>query len=55
MTRTDLTAVRDSGAHPDRFRLRDILGDHGSSTWPVTTTARPSTRCAPVGSVLCES
>ena len=26
VTRTDLTAVRDSGAHPDRVRLRDILG-----------------------------
>ncbi|MFJ4001900.1 CBS domain-containing protein [Streptomyces sp. NPDC090023] len=52
VTRTDLTAVRDSGAHPDRVRLRDILGDHGSPTSPATTTARPVTRCAPVGPVL---
>ncbi|PWI07907.1 hypothetical protein DIZ27_24840 [Streptomyces sp. NWU339] len=37
VTRTDLTAVRDSGAHTDRVRLRDILGDHGSFTSPVTT------------------
>ncbi|WP_261383785.1 CBS domain-containing protein [Streptomyces sp. T12] len=29
VTRTDLTAVRDSGARPDRVRLRDILGDRG--------------------------
>ncbi|MFF2204130.1 CBS domain-containing protein [Streptomyces sp. NPDC058145] len=36
VTRTDLTAVRDSGAHTDRVRLRDILGDHGSFTSPVT-------------------
>ncbi|WP_431965089.1 CBS domain-containing protein [Actinacidiphila sp. bgisy160] len=34
VTRTDLTAVRDSGAYTDRVRLRDILGDHGSSTSP---------------------
>ncbi|MBW8707605.1 hypothetical protein MBT84_49010 [Streptomyces sp. MBT84] len=26
VTRTDLTAVGDSGAHTDRVRLRDILG-----------------------------
>ncbi|MDU0300486.1 CBS domain-containing protein [Streptomyces sp. PAL114] len=29
VTRGDLTAVRDSGAHPDRVRLRDILGARG--------------------------
>ncbi|MFE8953210.1 CBS domain-containing protein [Streptomyces althioticus] len=39
VTRTDLTAVRDSGAHTDRVRLRDILGDHGSFASPVTTMA----------------
>lgn len=55
VTRTDLTAVRDSGAHTDRVRLRDILGDHGSSTSPVTAMTKPSTRCASAGSVLCES
>ncbi|MFF9127550.1 CBS domain-containing protein [Streptomyces sp. NPDC014889] len=55
VTRTDLTAVRDSGAHTDRVRLRDLIGDHGSSTSPVTTMAKPSTRWAPVGSVLRES
>ncbi len=34
VTRTDLTTVRDSGAHTDRVRLRDILGDHGRSPHP---------------------
>ncbi|WP_405724824.1 CBS domain-containing protein [Streptomyces sp. NBC_00028] len=37
VTRTDLTAVRDSGAQADRVRLRDILGDHGSFASRVTT------------------
>jgi len=55
VTRTDLTAVRDSGARTDRVRLRDILVDHGSSTSAVTVMAKPSTRCAPVRPVLCES
>ncbi|MGW4978423.1 CBS domain-containing protein [Streptomyces mirabilis] len=39
VTRTELTAVRDSSAYTDRVRLRDILGDHGSFTSPVTTMA----------------
>ncbi|CAM5528614.1 CBS domain-containing protein [Streptomyces aurantiogriseus] len=39
VTRTDLTAVRDSSDYTDRVRLRDILGDHGSFTSPVTTMA----------------
>lgn len=39
VTRTDLTAVRGSSAYTDRVRLRDILGDHGSFTSPVTTAA----------------
>jgi CBS domain-containing protein len=43
VTRTDLTAVRDSGAHTDRVRLRDILRDHASFTSPVTAMAKPST------------
>ncbi|MEU5446059.1 CBS domain-containing protein [Streptomyces griseofuscus] len=39
VTRTELAAVRDSSDYTDRVRLRDILGDHGSSTSPVTTMA----------------
>ncbi|MEV6804756.1 CBS domain-containing protein [Streptomyces sp. NPDC051132] len=39
VTRTELAAVRDSSGYTDRVRLRDILGDHGSSTSPVTTIA----------------
>ncbi|MET7657282.1 CBS domain-containing protein [Streptomyces sp. NPDC058287] len=39
VTQTELTAVRDSSAYTDRVRLRDILGDHGSFTSPVTTMA----------------
>lgn len=55
VTRTDLTTVRDSGARADRVRLRDLRGFHGSFTPPMTTMAKPSTRCVPVGSVFCES
>ncbi|MEU3997120.1 CBS domain-containing protein [Streptomyces fungicidicus] len=55
VTRTDLTDVRDSGAHPDRVRLRDILGDHGSPASSVTTRARPGTRRARAGAVPRES
>ncbi|WP_406442307.1 CBS domain-containing protein [Streptomyces sp. NBC_00631] len=55
VTRTDLTTVRDRGARTDRVRLRDIRGFHGSFTPPMTTMAKPSTRCAPVGPALCES
>ncbi|MFD0170141.1 CBS domain-containing protein [Streptomyces decoyicus] len=39
VTRTDLIAVRGSSAYTDRVRLRDILGDHGAVTSPVTTAA----------------
>ncbi|WP_328446069.1 CBS domain-containing protein [Streptomyces sp. NBC_00386] len=39
VTRTELTAVRDSSAYTDRVRLREILGDHGSFTTSVATTA----------------
>ncbi|WP_326584568.1 CBS domain-containing protein [Streptomyces sp. NBC_00481] len=39
VTRTELTAVRDSSDYTDRVRLRDILGDHGSFASPVTTMA----------------
>jgi CBS domain-containing protein len=39
VTQIELTAVRDSSAYTDRVRLRDILGDHGSFTSPVTTMA----------------
>ncbi|MGW0564935.1 CBS domain-containing protein [Streptomyces sp. NPDC003016] len=36
VTQAELAAVRDSSAYTDRVRLRDILGDHGSLTSPVT-------------------
>ncbi|MFF3420808.1 CBS domain-containing protein [Streptomyces sp. NPDC002698] len=39
VTRTELTAVRDSSAYTDRVRLREILDDHGSFTTSVATTA----------------
>ncbi|MET7575429.1 CBS domain-containing protein [Streptomyces sp. NPDC005492] len=39
VTRTELTAVRDSSAYTDRVRLRDILGDRRSFTSPVMTMA----------------
>lgn len=39
VTRTELAAVRDSSAYTDRVRLREILGDHGSFTTSVATTA----------------
>jgi CBS domain-containing protein len=39
VTRTELTAIRDSSAYTDRVRLREILGDHGSFTTSVATTA----------------
>jgi CBS domain-containing protein len=39
VTQTELAAVRDSSDYTDRVRLRDILGDHGSFTSPVTTMA----------------
>ncbi|MGW3248235.1 CBS domain-containing protein [Streptomyces sp. NPDC001070] len=39
VTQTQLTAVRDSSAYTDRVQLRDILGDRGPFTSPVTTMA----------------
>ncbi|MFJ8591149.1 CBS domain-containing protein [Streptomyces sp. NPDC093598] len=39
VSHTELAAVRDSSDYTDRVRLRDILGDHGSFTSPVTTMA----------------
>ncbi|WP_327721668.1 CBS domain-containing protein [Streptomyces sp. NBC_00490] len=39
VTQTELTAVRDSADSTDRVRLRDILGDPGSSVSPVTAAA----------------
>ncbi|WP_327122022.1 CBS domain-containing protein [Streptomyces sp. NBC_01341] len=37
VTHTQLTAARDGSAYTDRVRLRDILGDRGPFTSPVTT------------------
>jgi CBS domain-containing protein len=39
VTQAQLTAVRDSSAYTDRIQLRDILGDRGPFTSPVTTMA----------------
>lgn len=39
LTQAQLTAARDSSAYTDRIRLRDILGDPGPFTRPVTTMA----------------
>ncbi|MFF6992968.1 CBS domain-containing protein [Streptomyces sp. NPDC010273] len=39
VTRTELTAVRDSSAYTDRVRLRDILGEQRPLTSPVVTMA----------------
>ena len=39
VTHAGLTAVRDSSAYTDRVRLRDILGDRGTFTSPVTNAA----------------
>ncbi|TQJ92742.1 CBS domain-containing protein [Streptomyces sp. SLBN-31] len=51
VTRTDLTTVRDSGARTDRVRLRDLRCFHGSFT-PLTTVAKPGSRCVLVASVF---
>jgi CBS domain-containing protein len=37
VTQAQLAAVRDSSAYTDRVQLRDILGDRGPFTSPVTT------------------
>ncbi|WP_438453220.1 CBS domain-containing protein [Streptomyces asiaticus] len=39
VAQAQLTAVRDSSAYTDRVRLRDILGDRGPFTSPMTTMA----------------
>ncbi|MFL4909428.1 CBS domain-containing protein [Streptomyces sp. MMS24-I2-30] len=39
VTQAQLTAVRDSSAYTDRVQLRDILGDGGQVTSPMTTMA----------------
>ncbi|MET7540674.1 CBS domain-containing protein [Streptomyces sp. NPDC005507] len=39
VTQAQLTAARDSSAYTDRIQLRDILGDRGPFTSPVTTMA----------------
>ncbi|MEU2827478.1 CBS domain-containing protein [Streptomyces lavendulae] len=39
VTQTRLTAIRDSAAYTDRVRLRDVLGDRGPFTSPMTTMA----------------
>ncbi|AWL90420.1 CBS domain-containing protein [Streptomyces globisporus] len=37
VTQAQLTAARDGSAYTDRVRLRDIFGDRGPFTSPVTT------------------
>lgn len=39
VTQAQLTAVRDSSAYTDQVQLRDILGDRGPFTSPMTTMA----------------
>ncbi|MFJ8884502.1 CBS domain-containing protein [Streptomyces sp. NPDC102402] len=39
VTQSRLAAVRDSSAYSDRVQLRDILGDRGPFTSPVSTMA----------------
>ncbi|MEU0148850.1 CBS domain-containing protein [Streptomyces sp. NPDC006288] len=39
VTHARLAAVRESSAYSDRVRLRDILGDRGPFTSPLTTMA----------------
>ncbi|MEU0396782.1 CBS domain-containing protein [Streptomyces sp. NPDC006208] len=39
LTQAQLTAARDSSAYTDRVQLRDILGDRGPFTSPVTSMA----------------
>ncbi|MGW4230283.1 CBS domain-containing protein [Streptomyces sp. NPDC004980] len=39
VTHAQLAAVRDGSAYSDRVQLRDILGDRGPYTSPVTTMA----------------
>lgn len=39
ITQAQLSAIRDSAAYTDRLRLRDVLGDRGPFTSPMTTMA----------------
>ncbi|MFD3699836.1 CBS domain-containing protein [Streptomyces sp. NPDC058646] len=39
VTRDRLISLRDSAAYTDRVRLRDVLGDRGPFTSPMTTMA----------------
>ncbi|MEV6792213.1 CBS domain-containing protein [Streptomyces sp. NPDC051320] len=39
LTHAQLTAARDSSAYTDRVQLRDIFGNRGPFTSPVTTVA----------------
>ncbi|OKK16091.1 hypothetical protein AMK16_25560 [Streptomyces sp. CB00455] len=39
VTQTRLVAVRDSEAYSDRIRLRDVLGERGPFTSPLTSMA----------------
>lgn len=39
LTQAQLTAARDSSAYTDRIQLRDVLGDPGPFTRPVTPMA----------------
>ncbi|MFJ8073860.1 CBS domain-containing protein [Streptomyces sp. NPDC096176] len=39
VTQAQLTAARDGSTYTDRIQLRDILGDRGPFTSPVTTMA----------------
>ncbi|MFD4476645.1 CBS domain-containing protein [Streptomyces sp. NPDC058471] len=39
LTRAQLTAARDGSGYTDRVQLRDILGDRGPFTSPVTSVA----------------
>ncbi|WP_371614419.1 CBS domain-containing protein [Streptomyces sp. NBC_00454] len=39
VTQAQLTAIRDGSAYTDRVRLRDVLGDRGPFTSPMTTMA----------------
>jgi CBS-domain-containing membrane protein len=53
ITQTQLTVVRDSSAYTDRIRLRDIVGDCGPFTSPVTTMveAEHAMRCRQLAAV----
>jgi CBS domain-containing protein len=40
LTQAQLTAARDNSVYTDRIQLRDILGDRGPLTPPMTTLAQ---------------